>query len=261
MKPSDSARVFFAANLALILSVVPAWAQVSYQSIAERTVLSDKPDEVAQTKSKSRAYPIFKMALKPFIVKHNKAALVGINEALQADPNFAPAYIIRAYINIDIDQPLAAVSDFERGLRLEPSLKTVNLCDIRAKTFIDLEKWDQALADLSQSIALQPMPWRFKMRGELYATVGKNDLALKDFDSAIKMTPLSSGLHRTRADFYTSQKKYKEAIADYSLAVKYAPDDPSLYGARANAYEKSGRHDLATIDRAKSSEEARATAF
>ena len=224
-------------------------------------MLCERPNAVASGKKSSRAYPYYKKSTELFIAKYNKQALAAADEALKADAKFAAAYVMRGYINADLEQTEASLADLENGVKLEPSLRTVNLCDVRAKLYIDSEKWQLAIADLSQSIIMQPMPWRYKMRGEIYATSGSNDLALRDFDSAIKLSPKNSGLYRTRADFYTTQKRYKEAIADYCQAIKFAPDDPSLYGARANVYEKAGRHDLAAVDRAKSSEEARATAF
>ena len=250
-------------DMVLVPALVPApaFAQFSYQNPTERTVLCDMPIEIASGKKSSKAYPYFKRSTEFFIAKYDKQALAAANQALTADARFAPAYLMRGYINADLEQTEASLADFDRAIKLEPSLRTVNLCDVRSKLYIDSEKWQLAINDLSQSIIMQPMPWRYKMRGEVYATSGSNDLALRDFDSAIKLTPKSSGLYRTRADFYTTQKRYKEAIADYCQAIKFAPDDPSLYGARANAYEKAGRHDLAAVDRAKSSEEARATAF
>ena len=77
----------------------------------------------------------------------------------------------------------------------------------------------------------------------------KNDLALQDFTTAIKLQPQDLGLLKARAQCYIGLNRYKDALNDYNEALRKRPNDPVIRGLRADVYDKLGEKDLAKKDR------------
>src|SRR5262249_11084104 len=59
----------------------------------------------------------------------------------------------------------------------------------------------------------------YSNRAMAYSARGQNDLAVADFEQAIKADPKNPGVLRNRGDFYVAQGEYKRALDDYSQAI------------------------------------------
>ena len=107
-----------------------------------------------------------------------------------------------------------------------------------------LEKGDieQALADLSEGIRLDPKPaFRFHERGEVYLRKGDHHRAVADLTEAIRIDPTRAFRYHSRANAFQAGGDPERALADFSEAIRIDPSRPFRFHARANLYRDLGR--------------------
>ena len=75
-------------------------------------------------------------------------------------------------------------------------------------------------------------------RGVLLLTQGKNALAIKDFDQALKLKPTSSAALNDRGIAHYALHHYDLAVSDFSASLALSPEHPErVLFNRALAYE------------------------
>lgn len=76
----------------------------------------------------------------------------------------------------------------------------------------------------------------FYNRGIAYRHKGQNDLAIQDFDQAIRLRPTDAEAFNNRAIAYDEDGKFDRAIQDFAQAIRLKPDYAEAYYNRGNAY-------------------------
>ena len=66
-------------------------------------------------------------------------------------------------------------------------------------------------------------------RGYAYYALGKYELAIKDYDEAIRLKPDEVDEYNNRGVAYAYLKQYSKAQEDFDKAIRLKPDDPSAY--------------------------------
>lgn len=74
------------------------------------------------------------------------------------------------------------------------------------------------------------------------------ELALADYNKAIKINPKIYGVYFNRAALYKKQKKYDLALADYGKVIELYPQIHFTYFHRAELYKQQKEYDLALAD-------------
>jgi tetratricopeptide (TPR) repeat protein len=92
----------------------------------------------------------------------------------------------------------------------------------RAKILTDLGDFDQALADVSQAIALSPDAFGYCMRGDIYRGQGQLEKAIDDYTRAIRLEQNEPRLLDRRAEVYEQLGKTAEAQADREAIQRIA---------------------------------------
>jgi tetratricopeptide (TPR) repeat protein len=69
-------------------------------------------------------------------------------------------------------------------------------------------------------------------RGVVYVDLGKYQLALDDYSSAIRINPDYAKAYNNRGGVYVDLGKYQLALDDYSSAIRINPDDAKAYDNR-----------------------------
>ncbi|MDB9540271.1 tetratricopeptide repeat protein [Anabaenopsis tanganyikae CS-531] len=119
----------------------------------------------------------------------------------------------------------------------------------RGVVYTRQQKWDLALADFNQAIKLNPNDaLAYKNRGTIYYNQQKWDLALADFNQAIKLNPNYAGAYTNRGNVYHDQQKWDLAVADYNKAIAVDPNLAQAYYNRGNIYLKLGNINKARED-------------
>ena len=87
-----------------------------------------------------------------------------------------------------------------------------------------------------------------RKRGIAYLIKGDHDLAIKDFDEAIRLDPSDASAYKNRCWAHGSMHRPKEALRDCNESLRLRPDEPSALDSRALAYWLLGDQDRARQD-------------
>jgi tetratricopeptide (TPR) repeat protein len=107
---------------------------------------------------------------------------------------------------------------------------------------IAIRDYDQAIKDNPQSAEAF---WR---RGFALEQKGEFDRAIADYDNALKLDPNNANAFANRGHAHSHKKEFDPAIEDLTQAIKLHANDARTYGLRANAYREKAQYDLAIQD-------------
>lgn len=142
------------------------------------------------------------------------ACTAAINSRHPAKPQLPAAYYNRGHAYAEKGQPIRALADFERALRLKPN-------------------YPEALVG----------------RGEILAQKNRWRHAIWDYDRAIRLRPDLADAYVDRAIAFDTLHEFDRSVADYNRALRLKPNDASLAflrdGAKLAKGDGSGRDDIA----------------
>jgi len=95
------------------------------------------------------------------------------------------------------------------------------------------------------------LAWAYANRGWAYGGEGKDDLAMADFETALRLKPDEDLAFFRRGDIYMSDGKVEQAFADYSAALHVKPADPDYLNSACWALIalRRGQEALADCDK------------
>ena len=102
--------------------------------------------------------------------------------------------------------------------------------------------YNQVIADASEAIRLHPSTALYNLRGSAYYDKGEDDIAIADFNDALRMGPPSGIIFHNRGNAWRSKGEYAKAITDYDASIKAGP--PSAF-----SWQNRGISKLALGDR------------
>ena len=85
-------------------------------------------------------------------------------------------------------------------------------------------------------------------RGAAHRVKGDTDLAIADYNAALRLTPKDVDTLYIRGNAYASQHDYERAIADYDQAIKLDPEFAPAYNNRGGAYHMQRNYTRAIVD-------------
>jgi tetratricopeptide (TPR) repeat protein len=140
-----------------------------------------------------------------------------------------------------------ALDHFPSGEAYQES--AVALHFYRGTTYSHLGKQNLALGDFDRSIELGP-DWAhaYYNRGSVYTHKGDYDLAIADLNKAIKLDPDFAEAYGQRGLTYDRKGDYDQALADHDRAIDLKPDNALAYANRGVTYARKGDYDLAITD-------------
>ena len=104
------------------------------------------------------------------------------------------------------------------------------------------------IADTTEALRLKPDQALYNMRGSAYFDTGEYDIAISDFNDALKSGPPSGIILHNRANAYRRKGDYAKAIADYDEAIRLNPKEAYSYQNRGGAKAALGDLDGALAD-------------
>ena len=156
--------------------------------------------------------------------KRLETAVQQLNAFLTIEPFSDVARLKRAEILAKLNKKQEAISDLDIVLQHNPK-NTVAL-EKRSNLFMLLGQYDRVLADCNTLIDLQKdhaAVDTYANRAISEMILGKNDLALEDYNRAIRMKPTDSALFLCRAGVYRLMQKYPEALEDLEWVNMLSP--------------------------------------
>jgi tetratricopeptide (TPR) repeat protein len=91
-------------------------------------------------------------------------------------------------------------------------------------------------------------------RGIAYAALKKYEIAIEDFNEAIRLKPDYADIYNNRGNAYYALGQYERAVGDYNEVIRLRPDNPFAYKNRSNAYFSRGNNNLGCNDARKACE-------
>ena len=92
------------------------------------------------------------------------------------------------------------------------------------------------------------LAFAFINRGVAYYEKGQHDLAMDNYDQAIKLNPKSALSFNNRCASYRDKGQYDRAIQDCSQAIKLNPKYASAFFNRGSSFQDKKQHDRAIED-------------
>jgi len=100
----------------------------------------------------------------------------------------------------------------------------------------------QVIADAGEAIRLHPNVAAYNLRGSAYYDKGEDDIAISDFNDALRIGPPSGIIFHNRGNAWRSKGEYARAIADYDQSIKLGP--PSAFSWQNRGISKRALGDL-----------------
>jgi tetratricopeptide (TPR) repeat protein len=111
---------------------------------------------------------------------------------------------------------------------------------------------DLAIKDFDQVLKLTPDDsTAMDERGGAYFSKGDFVHALADFNQSIGLNPNDFNAYNDRGAIYYALSEWAKAVADFTTAISLKPNVALIYYSRSFALDKLGQHDRAQADYAK----------
>ncbi len=151
-------------------------------------------------------------------------ALADFDEALRLKPDFIAALYGRGLTFYILGLHKKAIADFDAGLRLVPGDPIISF--MRGTTNEALERYEAAISDFDVVIrARLPVNYTLAItkRGTLHRKLGQIDLAMNDFNEALRADPKFGYAYCERGQTFEDADKNSLALADYDAAIRFNP--------------------------------------
>ena len=164
--------------------------------------------------------------------------------------NIASVYFDRCLERIYRGEFDLAAQDCDQAFRLWPENLRAMLVR-RARTFARKGETNQAIADFSEAIKIDPRGVDlYFARAEIHFEQGDYDRAIADFTEVLRV-PSYVGYHSAltgRGEAYAQKRQFATLIADYDECIRQVSDARAPYYQRGFAYEQLGDRDKAIAD-------------
>lgn len=104
------------------------------------------------------------------------------------------------------------------------------------------DDYAKVIMDATEAIRLQPSQAVYNLRGSAYYDRGDYDIAIADFDDALKLGASSGIIFHNRGNAWRGRGDYAKAIADYDMAIK--ADPKSAFSFQNRGISKAALGDL-----------------
>jgi tetratricopeptide (TPR) repeat protein len=148
----------------------------------------------------------------------HRTGLRWLTKAIALDPNFAPAYAMRAEGLYRMKQHRQAVRDYDKALELRPTGdRRRNLYNDRGLAKLELKDYQGAIADFTSAIALGGDELCYENRAVTYVKMHEYSKAIADYTMEIKLR-LSNDVILMNIDQFRRVYPEYDAVADDAVA-------------------------------------------
>jgi tetratricopeptide (TPR) repeat protein len=188
-------------------------------------------------------------------------ALADVDTILRLQPKNGDAANLKAALRIAALPPEAATCiDKSKGakVQLPACIKVIQAgtaepetlafaYNVRAESFSEKFDYDNAIADLSESIRLFPSAATYTNRGIRYRSKGEPQRAIADYDEALRLDPKYGFAFNNRGNTYIDLGDFDRGIADIDAALTFTKF-VALYNNRGRAYGLKGDFERSLAD-------------
>lgn len=170
------------------------------------------------------------------------------SNAAEDDADRLTRLAVRAQLDGKHDQALDLYSEALNDTNLLAH-RRANLHTDRGVIYARLGRNKLALVDFNEAIKLFPEnPSVYNNRGSTLLAAGHDREAVKDFNRAILLAPGYAAAYLNRGTAYLALQEPEAALVDYNRAVRLEPTNEVVLSARGVVHLKAGRPNAATRD-------------
>ena len=192
------------------------------------------------------ALDFYQSAGKKFDAYNFAGAITEYSAAIRLDPTYTNAYFNRGLAHLELENYSAALLDINQVINLTPN--DLDVFAQRANIKKMMNDLNGAVADYSIVLDQKRDAAVFSDRGAAYMGLKKFDEAIQDFRESIALDPNTAITWSQMADVFFAKKEYQTAIQHYGAALNINPKLVVALNNRGNAYKASKLFDDAISD-------------
>ena len=108
--------------------------------------------------------------------------------------------------------------------------------------------YEQAIDFYTNRIRAKPHASLYNSRGSVWDSKGEHDIAIADYNEAIRLEPNEAVVFHNRGSAWSAKKDYEKAIADYNEAIRLDPKFATAYINRGLAWHNKKDYEKAIAD-------------
>jgi tetratricopeptide (TPR) repeat protein len=165
-------------------------------------------------------------------------AIMAFDRATALKPDMVDAYHMRGRAYLGMAKTANAIHDLTRVIELRPS--DFDALVERGRAYLELKDFQSALADANRAIELNAkLAPAYNLRGLIVRGLGDPDRALEDLTRAVELAPNEDNYFQ-RGATYQMLGRDRLAIADFDQLIAFKPGDSPGYFARAKSRRAIG---------------------
>ncbi|MCP4536738.1 MAG: tetratricopeptide repeat protein [Chloroflexi bacterium] len=176
-----------------------------------------------------------------------REAIEAYTRVIRRAPDNAEAYKWRAAAYGGLGNRDQAVADYTKAIELDPN---PTLYHWRGNAYRGLRDYDRTIIDYTKALELAPSNAHIYFdRGEVYYhRLGNYERAIVDYNKAIAIKPSHDYFYYGRGSYYYALEDYDQALADFNKAIDLNPNLDIVYHYRGMLYQKLGKKEKAIAD-------------
>ena len=233
--------------------------QPSNEPANRATTQPDKPPKAVPPVSQPKAEPAApvseaaKLTAQAGTAAQPEEKIAFLTKALEADPKYKPAYLLRGNLYFNKKDFRSALDDFGKASELAPG--DASIVNRVANALLSLKEYDKAAEAFGRAIQLDPKyPNAHYGLGLLRMERKDYDGAIASFDEAVRLNAKYASAYNGRGQSRFFKNEYDAAIQDFSRAVELEPKFTVAYRFRGVAYYRTGEFEKALQDQTKAIE-------
>jgi tetratricopeptide (TPR) repeat protein len=184
---------------------------------------------IAQKLNPKYAYVYYKKGIILSMIYQNNvdSSLFYFNKAIDLDSNNVDYFQIRAETFNSIHNYQKAIDDINRAIKINPS--DLQLYALRGAFLYSNKQYDLAIEDLNWCLKQKNQDNFFYFRGMSFYFKANYELALKDFEEAIKLNPNFGAYYTGRGVTKFKLKNRDAAFIDFKKAMDLGDQEGTKY--------------------------------
>jgi tetratricopeptide (TPR) repeat protein len=175
-----------------------------------------------------------------------RKALEAADMAIDTDPNYPDAYIMRGRAQLGLEAWQAAIADVSDIINAQ--LKEPAAYYVRAYAYFKKGMEKEALADINQSINIRPTAEATFLRGQHAYGLKQGRRAINDLFTAVRLEPSFVEARLLLGSVQAGEGDYEKAIANLTEVIAQKGAYKNVYYERARALQATGEWEAARED-------------
>jgi tetratricopeptide (TPR) repeat protein len=168
---------------------------------------------------RAESYSTLRLAVEKYSQGEYRKALLQVDMAINQNPGFARAYMIRGMINSRLGDETYAIRDYTYAIDLDPEEAFAYYG--RGLIYKKNDQYRSAMSDFDQAIRHNPdLPEMFVARGRVKYDIEDYQGAMRDFTRAIELNPSYSIAYASRALAKFMTQQFESAGEDFNRAAE-----------------------------------------